>query len=334
MMLFDPHRVYQYFKDRYVLGKKSPKGWFPFTCPFCGGEKKMAVNIEWGYTKCWSCGAASNVCTFVEETEGVTYYEAKRILWNVTPSTLDLELIEGIASYTEEVTDITLPNGWQSILDGQGVMGDRARRYLERRGYDLKLLDFKGFGYCNKHHTEYEKDFFGYIIVPFKKDGKLQYYLGRDFIGNGLRYKNPPSAWVGVGKGEVIYNEEALHLYKTIYTVEGWSDSETIGKAGTATLGWAFSKTQLDKYMKCHAKNIFFIPDAGRDKSSGITYYQKAVQTATQFLDSDKSVFVVDLNPLSELGKDINEIGWGEVKKICKATERLTWGSAMAVITG
>ncbi len=349
MMLFDPYRVYAYFKDNYVLGKKSPKGWYPFDCPFCGGVKKMAIQVEWGYTKCWSCGAASNVCQFVEETENCDYHEAKRILWNIKPSSLDLDILSDIV-VEHGVSEVTLPDGWQSILDGTGVLGDRARRYLEKRGYDLEILDFKGFGYCNKHDEHFgtdkadsTKDFFGYIIVPFKRDGVLSYYLGRDYIGNFLRYKNPPSDWVGVGKGDVIYNEEALHLYKTIYTVEGWSDAEMIGKRGTATLGWSLSKPQMDKYHKSAASNLVFIPDAGKDKATGQTYYQKAVQTATAFLETRKKIFVVDLNVPEldkyknkdgERAKDVCEIGWPVVRERArKHTEQLTWNIAMDIIT-
>lgn len=331
-MIFNPHKVYQYFKDNYVLGKASPKGWYPFDCPYCGGEKKMAVQFEFGYTKCWSCGAASNVCVFVEQTENCDYFTAKNILHSVTPSTLDLDLIQSIVVDTE-VSDITLPEGWQSIADGVGVLGDRARKYLEGRGFNIEELDFKGFGYCNEHHKEFEKDFFGYIIVPFKKDGLLSYYLGRDYIGNSIRYKNPPSDWVGIGKSEVIYNESALYLYKTVFVVEGWSDAETIGKNGTATLGWAFSKQQMDKYLKSPIKNLVFVPDAGKDKATEQTYYQKAIQTATTFLETDKCVIVVDLNYLSDFGKDINEIGWDRVKKVYKSTLPLNWEYAMEIIT-
>lgn len=350
MMLFDPYRVYQYFKENYVLGKKSPKGWWSFDCPFCSGEKKMAVNIEWGYTKCWSCGAASNVCTFVEETEQCSYQDAKRILWNIKPSSLDLDILQEI-QVEKRNNEITLPDGWQSILDGRGSLGDRARRYLTSRGYDIEELDFKGFGYCNKHYErpgidDAEKsmrDFFGYIIVPFKKDGVLSYYLGRDYIGNYLRYKNPPSDWVGVGKADVIYNEEALHLYKTVYTVEGWSDAEAIGKRGTATLGWSLSRVQMDKYHKSQASSLVFIPDAGTDAATGQTYYQKAVQTAMKFLESSKKIFVVDLNvpeldhiknAKGERAKDVSEIGWPVVKeRVRNHTEQLTWNLAMNIIT-
>lgn len=332
-MIFYPAKVFQYFKDNYVLGKRSPKGWYNFQCPFCGKDKKAAIHLEIQYVKCWSCGAASNVAEFVQETEHVDYYQAKQILNSIVPSSFDLNLVDDI-EVEKDNTELTLPDGWQSILDGVGNLGDRARAALQKRGFDLEELDFKGFGYCNKHHEDKKKDFYGYIIIPFKKDGVLSYYIGRDFMGNFLRYKNPPSNWVGIGKGDVIYNEEALYLYKTIYIVEGWSDAQMIGKRGTATLGWDLSRTQLDKYMKCGAKNLIFIPDGGVDNATGQTYYQKAVQTATSFLDKGVNVAVVDLNPFKNIGKDICEIGWEIVHKHFKQnTELLNWGSAMEIIT-
>lgn len=339
-MIFYPSKVYTYFSNNYVLGKRSPKGWRAMDCPFCGKEKKGAVSIDAQFYKCWSCGAAANVAEFVEQIENVDYYQAKQIINSCKPSPFDLEAVADIVA-TTAVNNITLPDGWQSILDGVGMLGDRARRYLEDRGYDLEALDFKGFGYCNKHHEEPSKDFFGYIIVPFRKDGALAYYLGRDYIGNYLRYKNPPSDWVGVGKADVIYNEEALHLYKTIFIVEGWSDAEMIGKKGTATLGWSLSNTQLSKYHKSDSNKVL-IPDAGTDEATGQTYYQKAVQTATHFLEGKNKVFVVDLNvpefdhiknAKGERAKDICEIGWELVYKQYKKTEQLTWNKAMQIIT-
>lgn len=352
MMLFNPHKVHAYFTDRYILSKPSPKGWFAFDCAFCGGVKKCAVNFDIGYVKCWVCGAACNVCEFVEQIEDIDYLGARAMLHSYKASSIDVELISDIVVQRTVEIDLILPEGWQSILDGVGMLGDRARKHLEQRGFDLEVLDFKGFGYCNKHYVgksgEDEqairnKDFFGYIIVPFKKDNILSYYIGRDYIGNFLRYKNPPSDWVGIGKSEVIYNEEALSLYKTIYTMEGWSDAEASGKRGTATLGWNWSKVQMDKYMKSVANKIVMFPDAGKDKATGQTYYQKATQTAMSMLDSDKTIYVVDLNDKyfdqfrtkdGERAKDICEIGWGHVYKYYKKhTQPLNWSSAMEIIT-
>lgn len=348
-MRFYPQKVYTYFSDNYVLSKRSPQGWHSMDCPFCGKYKKCAVHLEIQYVKCWSCGAACNVAEFVQEVEKCNYYEACQILNNCKSAAIDLEVLSDIET-TVVASDITLPDGWQSIADGTGMMGNRARAYLEQRGFDIDALDFKGFGYCNKHHSSYgtdaydiNKDFYGYIIVPFKSQGRLQYYLGRDFMNQFLRYKNPPADWAGVGKSDVIYNEEALYMHKTIFVVEGWSDAEMLGKRGTATLGWTMSRQQLNAYHKSKASKLIFIPDAGVDQATGQTYYQKAVQVAMGFLETEKKVYVVDLNvpeldryfnDKGERAKDVCEIGVEPVVDRFKHhTPRLDWNLAMSILT-
>jgi DNA primase len=331
---FYPQKVYTYFSDNFVLSKFSPQGWLSFDCTFCGKYKKMAVHLEIQYVKCWSCGAACNVAEFVQEVEGCNYYEACQTINSCRMSAIDLEVLSEIAAEGKVNEDITLPDGWQSITEGAGMLGKRARAYLESRGFDIDVLDFKGFGYCNKHHEDINKDFYGYIIVPFRSNGSLQYYLGRDFMNNFLRYKNPPADWVGVGKADVIYNEEALYMHKTIFVVEGWSDAEMLGKRGTATLGWNMSRTQLNKYYKSKASKLVFIPDAGIDMATGQTYYQKAVQTAVGFIETDKKVYVVDLNSVSDKGKDVCEIGLDMVIDLYKHhTPQLDWNLAMSILT-
>lgn len=342
-MRFYPQKVYTYFSDNYVLSKFSPQGWTSFSCPFCGKDKKCAVHLTIQYVKCWSCGAACNVAEFVQEVERCNYHEACDILNNAKASSIDLEVILDIVPDGRLNEAITLPDGWQSIADGVGMLGNRARRYLESRGFDIDTLDFKGFGYCNKHNEDINKDFYGYIIVPFKSQGSLQYYLGRDFMGNFLRYKNPPADWVGIGKADVIYNEEALYMHKTIFVVEGWSDAEMLGKRGTATLGWNMSRAQLNMYHKSKASKLIFVPDAGVDEATGQTYYQKAVQTAVGFLETDKKVYVVDLNvpeldkyvnAKGERAKDVCEIGVDIVLDLYKHyTQQLDWNLAMNILT-
>jgi DNA primase len=350
MDVFHPHKVYTYFIERFVLSKPSPKMWYAFDCPFCGGHKKCAVSFQAMYVKCWKCTAASGVSDFVQTIEGCNYHEARVLLNSMRTSSLSIELIADTGIEITGTSDVTLPNGWQSILDGVGSLGDRARRALEKRGFNLEVLDFKGFGYCNQHYvpaegedkaTASKRDFFGYIIVPFKKDGILAYYIGRDFVGNTMRYKNPPSDWVGIGKSDVIYNEEALHLYKSIEIVEGWSDAEYLGVSGTATLGWNMSNTQLSKYFKSTAKKFTFIPDAGCD-TTGRSFFQTATQTAMKFLESGRKLKVLDLNipefdsVLTEKGeraKDVCEIGSERIQWLYKRTPFLTWESAMQTLT-
>jgi len=339
-MIGDPSRIYQYFSSRYGIEKPSPKGWYVFDCPFCGGRKKRAVHVFLEVTKCWTCNYKGSITDFVETTENLDYYEAKQYIYSFESSALDMGMLSDIVGNKPLTSKITLPVGYKSIGEGDTMLGKRARQYLTKRGFDIQSLDEKGFGYCNKHYTGedgdtskdiFNKDFFGYIIVPFTRDGRLQYYIGRDFIGNDMRYKNPPSDYVGVGKSEVIYNEAALYLHDEVGIFEGWSDAETLGDHGTAILGWSMSTFQMGKYMKCPAKKLVFFPDAGNDGHE--SFYRKAVRVATSFIDTDKEVYVVDLNPIaSENKKDLNSIGKFAVQSQYNKTKRLTWGTAMQIL--
>ena len=124
--------------------------------------------------------------------------------------------MEAIETFrTKQVVDVEMPKGYTPILEGEGILGKRARSYLTERGFDLTVLDRAGIGYCNEHglvdkENDIDEDFFGYIIVPFKRNGLLVYYIGRDYIGNFLRYKNPAVEKFNVGKGDLLFNEDAL----------------------------------------------------------------------------------------------------------------------------
>jgi hypothetical protein len=340
------NKIYAYFRQFYGLrSKPSPKGWYEFDCPLCGGEKKRAVHTGMGLTKCWTCSFSGNVVEFVALDSGCTEYEAEERIRTTEASRIDLAALELTEKEKVVYSEVKLPKGFHSLLNGDTTLAKRARKYLEKdRGFDIERLDRKGYGYCNKHFSNdpdinrenINRDFFGYIVVPFRKDGLLQYYQGRDYVGNFLRHKNPPSDYVGIGKSEVLYNEDALYLYDEVSISEGWADAETWGDSGTATLGWSLSPYQKQMYFKADAHTLVFIPDAGVN-GQGELFYHLALRAARDFIDSGKNLYVVDLNdPLlcypDEEGKptkkDVNEIGRKPVRdKYKEDTPRLTWSN-------
>lgn len=328
-MFFDKRKLFTFFKNRYILRKPS-NGWYPFDCPFCvdgDGKAKHAVNFEYEFTKCWVCGFNGRVIDFVMQSEHVEYHQAKGMLNDQEEAKIDLDILEGLIVNDKEALDVVLPHGYMSLMEGSGVLGQRARNYLTGRGFDINVLDSMGFGYCNKKHENDDDNYFGYIIVPFKKRGKLQYFLGRDFVGNFRRYKNPKNETFGIGKSELLFNEDALELYKRVFVLEGWSDAMTIGKEATATLGWSLSSIQKSKYMKSRADELCFVADKG--------FYKKAVQVAMDYLDVKKIVRVVSLE--NEPGgedenKDVNAIGIERFWEIYKQTEPLTYEAALKII--
>lgn len=306
--------------------KQSSQGFYAFDCPFCDmGKHKMncAVKFEWKLVKCWSCGYHERIETFVMDVEGVNSAEAWRLIDNQKASRVSLDIAKDI-QVLRKVVDVSLPDGFTSILEGDTILAKRARKYLEQdRHLDLEQLDRLGVGYCPTHAKDEEADYFGYIIIPFKFRGVLQYYLGRDYIGNFLRYKNPPKALFGVGKADLLFNEDALELRKVVFITEGCFDALTLGKNGVATMGWSLSEQQKGKLLKSNCKTLVFVPDVG--------YYAEAVKTAVPFI-GHKQVKVLPMDTLAEYGKDVNEVGWERVLELNEKTKPMTFADAVDAV--
>jgi DNA primase len=199
-------------------------------------------------------------------------------------------------------SDLLLPTGYKTILTGDNLLAKRARTYLKSRGFDLNYMDRIGVGYCDESHDDFKKNFFGYIIIPFKKRGLLSYFIGRDFIGNFPRYKNPETAEFSVGKADVLFNEEAIYLETKIYLTEGWADAATLGRAGISMQGSTPSTIQKNNIIKSDVEQVVVVPDA--------KFFMNGLQTARDFI-SYKKVKVLNMDKFLEYGKkDVNEVGY------------------------
>jgi hypothetical protein len=306
--MFDPGQAFAYFDAVHGPLRPSTNGWYEGVCPYCA-DLKLAVTFEYNLVKCWKhCFDRQFIIDFIQDIEGVRRFEAYEILESYESKPLDYTFT---GHGQVEVSEVILPEGYKSLLRGEGVLGDRARNYLNGRGFDLEHLDSIGVGYVAEHG-----DYFGYLIIPFHRDGKLVYFIARDFTGNFLRYKNPKVEDFGIGKSEFLFNEAALHLYGTIFLTEGWADAATIGRAGVSYQGLDLSKLQTTMILKSPVEEVIIIPDVGA-YASGLKQGQK--------LYEHKKVKVVDLSPHKDIGKDMNEIGRERVKELIHETPVLTW---------
>ncbi|KKN85543.1 hypothetical protein LCGC14_0278660 [marine sediment metagenome] len=310
--MIDEGQAFAYFDAVHGPLRPSTHGWYDGVCPLCA-DMKLAVTFEYNLVKCWKgCFDRQFIIDFIIDIEGVRRFEAYEILESYEGKPLDYTYIKGQV----EVSEVALPAGYQGLLRGEGVIGDRARSYLSGRGFNLGHLDNLGLGYCNEEHEDPQKNFFGYIIIPLKSRGKLCYFLARDFMGNFPRYKNPPKDWFGVGKSQFLFNEEALYMYDSIYLTEGWTDSATMGPQGVSYQGLDLSKYQSSTILESPVNEIIIVPDIGAYKE-GLKQAQK--------LYEHKKVKVVDLSQLNTKGKDINEIGKRSVEYQTNKTEYLSW---------
>lgn len=327
----EPKKALTYFSNNFKL-HKSTNGWQAFKCPFCNelhNREKMTVKLSWMRVKCWVCGYAGSVLDFVMDFEGAKVRDAVALIRACKDGVL---ILDDDNKKNLLFSDIGLPSGYTSIMEGDGILGIRARTYLVERGFDLREMDRLGLGYCLRDKLCLDQDadnYFGYIIIPFKERGKLVYFIARDYIGNFLRYKNPPTEKFNVGKADIIFNNDALDLYDEVFILEGWADACTMGRQGTSTQGWSLSRRQKSRYLSSQCKRFIFVPDAGAD-DTGVTFYEKAVEVAMDFLDL-KDVFVLDLNKLPG-AKDANQLGKSKILELYAQTEKLTYSAGTEIL--
>lgn len=308
--MINREQVYSYFERYHGPVEQSSNGWYTCKCPICGRDK-FALNFTHLIGKCWRGCINGFVFDAIRIYHGITYFEARELVESMDYGALN---IPSPVNRVFRESNISLPKGYHTILEGNTNLAYRAREYLQGRNFDLEYLDRIGVGYCNKEGESYKENYLGYIIVPFKKNGILRYFIGRDFIGNRERYKNPPKENGSAGKADFLFNEEALFLNNKVYLTEGWACAATM-KNGVSIQGSIPSTIQRNIVVKSPVDEVIIIPDAG--------YYKNGLEAAS-YLMKYKKVKVVNIDRFQKegIGKDINEIG---KENVINTEEKTQW---------
>lgn len=281
-------QLYSYFTKR--LGAFPYKhGWMRVpVCPYCGREEKMGINLSLYRTNCFRCNKHPSPAQLVMDVENLeTWSELMKFLNGGEFN--ELEFNEEKVELLEK-KPIYLPDGFTNIKFGKSQLAKSIRGYIKKRGFNVTDLSKQGIGYCN------EGKLFGYLIIPFYYRSELRYYNARAVLTNGPRYNNPDKDLTGLGKEFIIYNHDALSMYRTTYICEGAINALTLGERGIATMGKAVSAYQVNELIKapCERYIILLDPDA-KDKAVNLAlklvYFKKV-----------KVVFLPE-------GKDVNDLG-------------------------
>jgi DNA primase len=262
-------RLYSYVTNTLGL-REYTRGWMKGNCPHCGREDKYGVNLYLNRTNCFRCGYHPSPIILVMEIESFSEINEA---WSFLKAYEGREYLEPVVEKVEQI-DAVLPEGFKSLLLGEGRLGRSARNYVDGRGFDPEEMSYKGWGYGTKDK------YFGYIIIPFYVGGKLIYYNARRYLGSGPKYMNPEIEDFGLGKSLIMYNIDALALYDTVYLTEGAINAETMGDQGIATGGKKISHYQVSMILKSDVESIIILldPDAMGDAINvglGMAYYKK-----------------------------------------------------------
>ena len=286
-------------------------GWMRLPkCPYCGRESKMGINLSTYRTNCFRCNQHPNPAQMVMDIENLD--EWSQLLKFLNQEDFTTYTFHEVKVKLSEKRDLYLPESFENIKNGNSQIANIMRGYITKRGFNVQELSRMGVGYCH------EGPLFGYLIIPFYYNSELRYYNARLVVGNGPRYNNPSKDITGLGKEFIIYNHDALYMYRSIYLCEGAINAMTMGERAIATMGKAISAYQINEILKAPVERIIILldPDA---KESAINLALKLV-----FYKKVKVVYLPE-------GKDCNDLGRKQVFKYIYTTHYQDYNELMTL---
>ena len=277
-------------------------------CPFHEDHSpSMSVSEEKQIYKCFSCGAAGNVFTFVSEYENVKFLEAVKIVADKCGIPFHGTITKERPKVNKEEYEIMslALKFYQNNL--QSTEGKIAKEYLKKRAldetvikeFDLglalggnvslnKLLLSKKYstdtliklGLINEHDG-YINDIFKYrIMFPIHDlDGNVVGFTGRIYENNDqAKYINSKESVI-FKKGQILFNyhraKSEIKRKKEVILVEGNMDAIRMYSSGIknvlALMGTSLTKEQVS-IIKSLRANIILMFD--NDNAGEIATYQ------------------------------------------------------------
>jgi DNA primase len=286
----------------YVRLRRSGPSRYMGLCPFHNETKpSFTVHVVHQFYKCFSCGAGGDVFKFVQETQGISFYEALKLLADRCGIAMPKR-----GNYSDEdsrrraaifrLHELAQENFRANL---KSPAGEAARAYLAKRGVATETIEHFGLGYSDRSGRALMRLFEGQDFSAAQVDesglvGKRQdgsYYdrfrnrlmfpihdeSGRiiGFGGRALaaddepKYLNSPETPI-YKKSRVLYNlhraKEAIRKSDRVILVEGYMDAIGVSAAGfagvVASCGTSLTTEQIQA-LKRHSLNMVmnFDPD-------------------------------------------------------------------------
>jgi len=271
-------------------------------CPFHNEKKpSFTVHVVHQFYKCFSCGAGGDVFKFVQETQGISFYEALKLLADRCGLAMPKR-----GNYSDEdsrrrAAIFQMHELAQEAFRGNlnSAAGEPARSYLARRGVSPETIEQFGLGYSERSGRALLRLFEGKDfsaaqveesgLIGKRQDGGLydrfrnrlmfpiHDEMGRiiGFGGRALaaedepKYLNSPETAI-YKKSRVLYNlhraKESIRKEDRVILVEGYMDAIGVSAAGfhgvVASCGTSLTTEQIQA-LKRHSQNMVmnFDPD-------------------------------------------------------------------------
>lgn len=308
-------------------------------CPFHSEKTpSFTVNEELGLYKCFGCGAGGDVISFLMEIEGIDFREALERLADKLGIKLVSRKRDGGDDRQKMFEVLDLAAKYYHWILTESTAGEEARKYLEERKINKKLIDTFEIGFAmsswdslinylvkKKGYSEdllervglvsrksaggvYDK-FRGRIMFPLQDaGGKVVGFSGRILPSlvkeNEPKYMNSPETEL-YHKGRMLYGfyqaKQAIREKKRVVLVEGQMDlvsSYGAGVAETVAVGGTALTEEQVEMLARLVEKIYFSLDADE---AGYAAMKRSVEIAERRGLDIKVVHI-------EGGKDPDEI--------------------------
>ena len=256
--------------------------WSPFVTHH---KPKLQVNIQTGKWHCW-----------VSNQGGHNLYQLfKKVSAGYEDFKLLNQLLGDVSFYQKDKDKksevIQLPQEYKSLSDDSdtSIIKQHALRFLRKRGFNSEDILRYNLGYCT------EGQYNNRIIIPsYDSEGRLNYFVGRDFYNSNFKYKNPPFP------KDVVGFDLYVNWSLPIVLVEGVFDAMSIKGNAIPLFGKSILPNLEKKITEKRVNSIFIVLDGDA--------FNDAIQMVEKFTDNGISVNFVKLD-----GKDPNDLGYRQM---------------------
>ena len=271
--------------------------WSPFITHH---KRKLQINTQTGKWHCW-----------VSNVGGRNFFQLFKKV-SATKEQFD-ELVELVGEnkfYKIKEEDkkniVKLPDDFKPLWNGNdGIVKRHALTYLYKRGITDEDIIKYNIGYCDSGLYSNR------IIVPsYDSNGRLNFFVGRDFYSGKMKYKNSPTSKDIIGFDIFINWDEPIIL------CEGVFDAMAFKRNAIPLFGKTVPKSLQKKIIEFGVKTLYLALD--NDAMSD------TIKITEMFLSEGIDVKIMVLKD-----KDPSELGFEKLLKSIQTTSTTKFSDLM-----
>ena len=271
--------------------------WSPFVTHH---KRKLQINTQTGKWHCW-----------VSNVGGRNFFQLFKKL-SATKEQFD-ELVELVGEnkfYKVKEEDkkniVKLPDDFKPLWNGNdGIVKRHALTYLYKRGITDEDIIKYNIGYCDSGLYSNR------IIVPsYDSNGRLNFFVGRDFYSSKMKYKNSPTS------KDIIGFEIFINWDEPIILCEGVFDAMAFKRNAIPLFGKTVPKSLQKKIIEFGVKTLYLALD--NDAMSD------TIKITDMFLSEGIDVKIMVLKD-----KDPSELGFEKLLKSIQTTSTTKFSDLM-----